>query len=233
MAPTNLLNTENISLTLGEKGHEVNILHDINLEIMAKEKVAIVGPSGSGKTSLMMLLSGLMPPTQGRIIFKDQAIQDMNEDQLARFRQENIGIVFQNFHLVPSLTALQNVAFPLSLLTPHEAEKEAAFWLERVGLQHRLNHMPAQLSGGEQQRVALARALIMKPALILADEPTGNLDSENGEMITHLLFEMTDQHETALVLITHDEGLAQKTNRVIQLVDGRIADDIKTHHKTG
>jgi putative ABC transport system ATP-binding protein len=226
MTPEKLMHTENICLELGEEGSKVKILHDINLTIHAKEKLSIIVPSGSGKTSLMMLLSGLMGTTSGGIYFKDQAIHTMNEDKLAQFRQEHIGIVFQNFHLIPSLTALQNVAFPLSLSGDGAAEDEAKKWLEKVGLSHRLNHMPSQLSGGEQQRVALARALVMKPSMILADEPTGNLDSENGQMITELLFNMVDDYDTALILITHDNELAQKTNRIIKLVDGKIEHDI-------
>lgn len=226
MTADTLIFTENLYLRLGEKGREVKILSDINLSINAGEKVAIVGPSGSGKTSLMMLLAGLMQPTEGGIHLKGQPIHKMNEDELAAFRQQHIGIVFQNFHLVPSLTAVQNVAFPLSLTGYEGAEKEAANWLEKVGLGHRLNHMPAQLSGGEQQRVALARALIMKPSLILADEPTGNLDSKNGEMITDLLFEMVNEYDTSLVLITHDDELAHKTDRTVQLVDGRIVNEL-------
>lgn len=227
MAPEKLLHTENLFLELGSKGNKVKVLNDINLTIRAKEKLSIIGPSGSGKTSLMMILSGLMMPTSGGVYFKDQAIHTLNEDALARFRQNHIGIVFQNFHLVPSLSTLQNVAFPLSLTGSDHAEAEAKQWLEKVGLGHRINHMPSQLSGGEQQRVALARALIMKPSVILADEPTGNLDRENGNMITEFLFDMVENHDTALVLITHDEALAQKTNRIIHLIDGQIAGDSK------
>lgn len=227
MAPEKLLHTENLFLELGSKGNKVKVLNDINLTIRAKEKLSIIGPSGSGKTSLMMILSGLMMPTSGGVYFKDQTIHTLNEDALARFRQNHIGIVFQNFHLVPSLSALQNVAFPLSLTGKDHAEEAAKQWLEKVGLGHRINHMPSQLSGGEQQRVALARALIMKPSVILADEPTGNLDRENGNMITEFLFDMVENHDTALVLITHDEALAQKTNRIIHLIDGQIAGDSK------
>ena len=227
MAPEKLLHTENLFLELGSKGNKVKVLNDINLTIRAKEKLSIIGPSGSGKTSLMRILSGLMMPTSGGVYFNDQAIHTLNEDALARFRQNHIGIVFQNFHLVPSLSALQNVAFPLSLTGNNHAEEEAKQWLEKVGLGHRINHMPSQLSGGEQQRVALARALIMKPSVILADEPTGNLDRENGNMITEFLFDMVKNHDTALVLITHDEALAQKTNRIIHLIDGQIAGDTK------
>lgn len=230
MASDKLIYTENISLELGTKDNKVKVLSDINLTIYPKEILSIIGPSGSGKTSLMMILSGLMMPSSGAVIFQDNPIHTLNEDELAKFRQKHIGIVFQNFHLIPSLTALQNVAFPLSLSGVKNAEAEAKIWLEKVGLDHRMQNMPSQLSGGEQQRVALARALIMKPSLILADEPTGNLDHENGTMITEFLFEMVNEHNTALVLITHDNDLAQKTNRTIKLVDGQIVEDFTLNH---
>ncbi len=225
MAPKKLIHTENLSLELGSKDNKVKILNDINLTIFAKEKLSIIGPSGSGKTSLMMILSGLMTPTSGGVLFQEQPIHKLNEDELAQFRQEHIGIVFQNFHLIPSLTVLQNVAFPLALSGVDDAEEEAKNWLEKLGLIKRISHMPTQLSGGEQQRVALARALIMKPSIILADEPTGNLDQKNGNIITELLFDMVNDFDTALVLITHDEALAQKTDRIIQLVDGTVTED--------
>ena len=225
MAPDKLIHTENLNLELGPKTNKVNVLNNINLTIHAKEKLSIIGPSGSGKTSLMMILSGLMMPTSGGVFFQNRPIHQLNEDELAQFRQHHVGIVFQNFHLIPSLTAIQNVAFPLSLSGAKDAESEAYNWLEKVGLGHRTHHMPSQLSGGEQQRVALARALVMKPSLILADEPTGNLDRDNGEMITEFLFEMVEDHDTALVLITHDDALAKKTNRIIKLVDGKIVKD--------
>ncbi len=225
MAPNKLIYTENLSLELGSKDNKVKVLSDINLTIHQKEKLSIIGPSGSGKTSLMMILSGLMMPTSGGVFFQQRPIHTLSEDELAQFRQDHIGIVFQNFHLIPSLNVLQNVAFPLSLSGVDTAEEEAKEWLEKVGLKDRLHQMPSQLSGGEQQRVALARALIMKPSLILADEPTGNLDQDNGTIITDLLFNMVDDHDAALVLITHDEALAHKTNRIIQLVDGNIIKD--------
>lgn len=225
MAPNKLIHTENLFLELGDKDNKIKVLNDVNLTIHQKEKLSIIGPSGSGKTSLMMILSGLMMPTSGGVFFQKTPIHTLNEDELAQFRQDHIGIVFQNFHLIPSLNAIQNVAFPLSLSGFDTAEQEAQQWLEKVGLKDRIHHMPSQLSGGEQQRVALARALIMKPSLILADEPTGNLDQDNGTIITELLFNMVDDHDTALVLITHDEALAQKTNRIIQLVDGTITKD--------
>ena len=228
MASDKLIHTENLCLELGYKGNKVKVLNDINLTINHKEKLSIIGPSGSGKTSLMMILSGLMMPTSGGVFFQDRPIHELNEDELAQFRQDHIGIVFQNFHLIPSLTAMQNVAFPLSLSGVDNADTQAKEWLEKVGLKHRIDHMPSQLSGGEQQRVALARALIMKPSLILADEPTGNLDRENGTIITEFLFDMVDDHDTALVLITHDDALAQRTNRVIKLVDGKIESDAAT-----
>lgn len=217
-----LCQSKDISVKLGAKGEEVHVLRDINLAIHQGEKIAIVGPSGSGKTTLMMIMAGLMQPDSGQLQFQDQLVNEMTEDELALFRQQHIGIVFQNFHLIPSLTALQNVAFPLELAGNSKAEDQAREWLSKVGLSARFDHMPSQLSGGEQQRVALARALITRPSLILADEPTGNLDSENGRLITELLFTMVAEHKTALVLITHDQALAAKTDRTLHLVDGKI-----------
>lgn len=216
------MDIQNISVELGSKTNKVQVLSDINFTIKQGEKIAIVGPSGSGKTTLMMILAGLMLPDKGRLLFKDTALNDMNEDSLAVFRQKHIGIVFQNFHLIPSLNALQNVSFPLELTGAKDSEEQAMVWLDKVGLKKRMHHMPSQLSGGEQQRVALARALIMKPSIILADEPTGNLDSENGKLITDLMFDMVERQKTALVLITHDESLAQQTDRTVHLMDGKI-----------
>lgn len=226
-----LIITKGLSLELGSKDNKVKVLSDINLEIKQGEKIAVVGPSGSGKTSLMMILAGLMLPSKGQVYFKDQLLNTLDENELAAFRQQHIGIVFQNFHLIPSLTALQNVAFPLELTGNKNAQEEAMIWIEKMGLKKRAGHMPSQLSGGEQQRIALARALIMKPSLILADEPTGNLDSENGQLITDLMFDMVDQNKTALVLITHDEKLAKETDRTIHLVDGKLVDKSKTKKK--
>lgn len=223
-----LMDINGISLELGLKSNRVKILSDISFTIKEGEKIAIIGPSGSGKTTLMMILAGLMLPDKGHLYFKGNALHKMDEDSLAVFRQKHIGIVFQNFHLIPSLNALQNVAFPLELTGSDNAHEEAIAWLEKLGLKDRIHHMPTQLSGGEQQRVALARALIMRPSIILADEPTGNLDSGNGQIITDLMFDMVNQQKTALVLITHDEHLAHQTDRTIHLIDGKIVEDANT-----
>ncbi len=181
-----------------------------------------MGPSGSGKTSLMLILAGLERPSGGMVRVHGQALGGMNEDALATFRRDTVGIVFQNFHLIASMSALENVAIPLEFAGRKGAFAEARRALEAVGLAHRANHFPAQLSGGEQQRVALARAFVMRPKILLADEPTGNLDQENGAQIMRLMFDLQQQHGTTLILITHDKALAAQCDRTITLRDGRI-----------
>lgn len=225
MSECPLLKIDHIHFEAGAPGNKVKILQDVGFCVAQGESVSILGPSGSGKTTLMMVMAGLVRPSAGEIYFKGRALGPLNEDELAAYRHENIGIVFQNFHLMPTLSALQNVSFPLDLVGRADARDKAVYWLERVGLGHRLNHMPSQLSGGEQQRAALARALITEPAVLLADEPTGNLDSENGEKIAELMFAMARDHGTALILITHDDMLAGRTGRHIRLSDGRVASD--------
>jgi len=206
----------------------VNILKGISLQVEAGERVGLVGPSGSGKSSLMMLLGGLERPTGGTVRVGGQDLAVLDEDGLARFRRDNVGIVFQNFHLVPTMTALENVALPAEFAGKDDAFERAEAGLKAVGLSHRLEHYPGQLSGGEQQRVALARALVCQPRLVLADEPTGNLDGETGRQVIALLFDLARLHGTTLILITHDAALAERCDRIVRLADGRIVEDRAT-----
>ncbi len=217
-----LVEFKDIGLTMGGTGSPVNILREINLQIKSGETVAIIGPSGAGKTSLLMLLGGLEQASHGTITIAGQNITSLNEDALARFRRQNIGIVYQAFHLIPSMTALENVALPLDLLGDPNATTRAEELLQKVGLAARLTHYPSQLSGGEQQRVAVARALVSRPRLLLADEPTGNLDAANGEQVIKLLFELTADFGSSLVLVTHDAALAARCQRQIRIRDGRV-----------
>lgn len=220
-----LVVVEDVHLTLGSPAGPVNILRGISLDIEAGETVALVGPSGSGKSSLLMVLGGLERPTAGRVLIDAQDLGALDEDGLARLRRDRIGIVFQSFHLIPTMTALENVALPLELGGRGDAFAAAGQGLVAVGLGHRLEHYPAQLSGGEQQRVAIARAFIAGPRLLLADEPTGNLDAATGSLVIDCLFEERDRHGTTLLLITHDEDLAQRCARRIRLADGAIVED--------
>ena len=200
----------------------VNILRGIDLDLHPGEAVGVVGPSGSGKTSLLMLLAGLERATGGSVRVAGAALETLDEDARARLRRDRIGIVFQAFHLIPTMTALENVAVPLELAGRRDAFALAEAGLREVGLGHRLSHLPAQLSGGEQQRVALARAYAPRPALLLADEPTGNLDQATGLAVMDLLFGLRARHGTTLVLVTHDAALAARCDRRIALADGRI-----------
>ena len=212
------------SLCLMGNAGKVEILHDISLTVATGETLGLVGPSGSGKSSLLMLMGGLEQATAGRVHALGQDLTNMSEDNLARFRRDNMGIVFQSFHLIPTMTALENVATPLELAGDHGAFDRAAAELDAVGLSDRADHYPSQLSGGEQQRVALARASAPRPRIVLADEPTGNLDATTGQTIIDLLFALRDKHGATLVLVTHAEALARRCDRVIRLHDGRIAD---------
>jgi putative ABC transport system ATP-binding protein len=223
-----LVVVDEVQLTLGSPAGPVNILRGISLEIAAGETVSLVGPSGSGKSSLMMVLGGLERPTAGRVRVDGHDLGHLGEDGLARLRRRAVGIVFQAFHLIPTMTALENVALPLELGGHRDAFAAAAQGLDAVGLGHRLDHYPAQLSGGEQQRVAIARAFIAGPMLLLADEPTGNLDGATGSLVIDCLFEQRARHGTALLLITHDQSLAERCERQIRLADGRIIDDRRT-----
>lgn len=212
-------------LTLDGNAGPVDILKGIDLTINRNETVGLVGPSGSGKSSLLMLMGGLERATGGSVLALGQDLTAMDEDQLARFRRENMGVVFQSFHLMPTMTALENVAVPLELAGVADAFDRAAAELDRVGLGARKNHYPSQMSGGEQQRVALARAAAPRPAILLADEPTGNLDGENGRAIMDLLFGLRDAHGSTLVLVTHAPELAERCDRIVRLADGRIVED--------
>jgi len=217
-----LVQVRNLTLTVPAAAGPVNILRGIDLNISAGEVVGIVGPSGSGKTSLLMVLAGLEHATGGSVRFGDAELTRLDEDALARLRRDAIGIVFQAFHLIPTMTALENVAIALELAGDAEALAKAEAWLRAVGLAHRLTHLPGQLSGGEQQRVALARAFAPEPKLLLADEPTGNLDSETGETVMELLFAMRARVGSTLVLITHDPALAARCGRILRMADGRV-----------
>ncbi|MEY2957193.1 MAG: hypothetical protein RL123_1921 [Pseudomonadota bacterium] len=212
-------------LTLAGNAGPVEILRGISLGIGRGETVGLVGPSGSGKSSLLMLMGGLERATGGEVRALGQDLTAMDEDALARFRMGNMGIVFQSFHLIPTMTALENVATPLELAGRADAFEAAAAALVAVGLGHRADHYPAQLSGGEQQRVALARATAPAPAILLADEPTGNLDQANGAAIMDLLFALSDRQGATLVLVTHAPELAARCDRVVQLGDGRVVSD--------
>jgi len=218
-----LVEARNLTLTLPAASGPITILNGIDLSINAGESVAIIGPSGSGKTSLLMVLAGL-EQAAGALTVAGQRITGLDEDQLARFRRNHVGIVFQSFHLIPTMTALENVALPLELAGAADAVARARASLLSVGLSHRLAHLPGQLSGGEQQRVALARAFAPAPRLLLADEPTGNLDAATGRTVMDLLFGMQQSQGTTLVLITHDPALAARCGRQIRIADGRIAE---------
>ena len=213
---------KNVSLRLAGNAGPVDILHGLTLEVGAQETVGLIGPSGSGKSSLLMLMGGLERASGGEIRAMGQDLTTMNEDQLASFRRSHMGVVFQSFHLIPTMTALENVATPLELAGAADAFERAEAELEAVGLGSRMHHCPAQMSGGEQQRVALARAAAPRPDILLADEPTGNLDGNTGEAIMDLLFGLRDRHGATLILVTHAPELAKRCDRVIRLRDGRI-----------
>jgi len=211
-------------LTVPSAAGPVNILRGIDLDIAAGEAVGLIGPSGSGKTSLLMVLAGLERVSAGSVRFAGQEITTLDEDALARLRRKAIGIVFQAFHLIPTMTALENVAVPLELAGRRDAAARAVAALRAAGLGHRLTHLPGQLSGGEQQRVALARAFAPEPRLLLADEPTGNLDQATGEAVMDKLFELRARTGTTLLLVTHDAGLAARCERRIHIADGRVTE---------
>ena len=217
-----LLKLKKINLKYQTGKDNINVLKNIDLTIKKKETVSVVGESGSGKTSLIMLIGGLERPTSGKIIFQDREITNLNEDEVSEIRKQNIGIIFQSFYLIPNYSAVENVALTLELNEFKNPEKEAKNLLDRFGLKHRFNNLPSQLSGGEQQRVAIARAIAMKPDLILADEPTGNLDTENSIMISEILFKYVKEEESSLIMVTHDPKLADKAKRKIKIKDGKI-----------
>ena len=218
-----MLDLQDVHLRLNGNAGAVDILRGISLAVTAGESLALIGPSGSGKSSLLMVMAGLERATSGRVSALGQDLTRLDEDALARFRRGNMGVVFQSFHLIPTLTALENVAVPLEIAGEPDAFARARSELGRVGLGARAGHYPSQLSGGEQQRVALARASVSRPKLLLADEPTGNLDAANGAAIMDLLFDLRDAHGATLVMVTHAPELAARCDRVLKLADGLLA----------
>jgi len=218
-----MIQFQNVQLTLASHAGKVNILRGIDLDVAEGEALGLIGPSGSGKSTVMMVVAGLERASSGLVRVAGHQLGAMSEDALAGFRRNHIGIVFQSFHLLPTMTALENVAVPLELAGRPDAFERAGEELQAVGLSHRLGHYPGQLSGGEQQRVALARAMVARPRILLADEPTGNLDSETGEQIIQLIFSMRARTGATLLLITHDPLLAQRCDRIAHLSDGKIA----------
>ena len=219
---------EDVRLTLASAAGAVNILNGVTLAVAPGEAVALLGPSGSGKSSLLMVAAGLEAPTAGRVSVAGRSLTGLSEDALARFRREHVGIVFQSFHLVPTMTALENVAVPLELLRRPDAFARAEAALGSVGLAHRLDHYPGQLSGGEQQRVALARAMVHEPEVLFADEPTGNLDGATGAGIIELLFSLRARARATLFLVTHEEVLATRCDRILRMKDGLIVAEERT-----
>ena len=217
-----LLKISMVNLSYNTDNNLIKVLQDISLEVDHKDTVSIVGESGSGKTSLIMLIGGLEKATSGKIQFKEFEISNLNEDQISEIRRKNIGIVFQSFYLIPNYTALENVSLTLEINKISNPEQKAKDMLSRFGLGQRLNNLPSQLSGGEQQRVAIARSIVMKPQLILADEPTGNLDSENSNLISKILFDYVNEEQASLIVATHDDKLASQAKRKIKIKDGNI-----------
>ncbi|WIY52352.1 ABC transporter ATP-binding protein [Devosia sp. YIM 151766] len=228
MTETAIIDARDVDYTLEIAGRPLHILRQVSLRVAPAEVVAIVGPSGSGKTSLLMLLAGLEKATGGKVVVNGSDLGAMNEDQLARFRRHTLGIVFQSFHLIPSLTALDNVGMALEIAEPGlsmaQIREQAAAALAAVGLEARLDHRPSALSGGEQQRVGLARAMVANPPLLLADEPTGNLDQKTGAVVVDLMFDLARRNKTAIVLITHDPALAAKADRVYTMTQGELTE---------
>jgi len=218
----NVLTAVNLSKQVNSPEGRLTIVHDVSFEIAAGESVAIVGASGAGKSTLLALLAGLDEPTSGTVLLAGRDLRSLDEDGRARLRAQRVGFVFQSFHLIPSLTALENVMLPLELVGRSDARAAALASLERVGLRPRTAHYPRQLSGGEQQRVALARAFVTQPAVLFADEPTGNLDAATGERVGELLFELNRQSHTTLVLVTHERTLASRCRRVLHMEAGRV-----------
>ena len=220
---TTLLKLQNVNLKYQNDKKNLKVLNNINLTVKKKETISIVGESGSGKTSLIMLIGGLEKATSGKIYFNNNDLTNLTEDKISEIRRKNIGIVFQSFYLIPNYSALENVALTLELNKFRNPNSQAKELLYRFGLKNRFNNLPSQLSGGEQQRVAIARAIAMKPELILADEPTGNLDSENSLMISKILFNYVAEEGSSLIMVTHDHKLANKSKRKIKIIDGKIS----------
>jgi len=217
-----LIELADVHLKLASQAGEVNILRGVDMTLAQGESLAVIGPSGSGKSTMMMIVAGLERPTSGRVSVLGQDLAALDEDGLALFRRRNVGIVFQAFHLIPTMTALENVAIPLEFAGDKDAWDKAREVLKSVGLGHRTTHYPGQMSGGEQQRTALARAFVAEPALLLADEPTGNLDAGTGHSIVDLMFDLRKRIGTGLLLITHDAALARRCDRAVRMLDGRL-----------
>ena len=217
-----LYKLKNINLNYSLNGNNIKILKNINFEIKKNERVAIIGESGSGKTSLLMLMSGLENPTNGSIVFDNEDLFEISEKKRTEIRKKKIGLIFQQFFLIPNYTALENIMFPMQINKIENEKKKAITILENFGLTHRKNNLPSELSGGEQQRVAIARAISFEPEIILADEPTGNLDKKNTELVSNLLLEYSRKKKICLILVTHNMNLARKCDRVMKLVDGQI-----------
>jgi len=224
-----MISIDKVGMNYQLDGEQVKVLSDLSLTIEQGESLAIVGPSGSGKTTLLLLLAALESPSVGSIAIKGQDLSALSQDQLADLRRDNMGIIFQSFHLIPSLDALSNVALPMEIAGRNNVRSIATAMIKSVGLEHRMKHYPLQLSGGEQQRVAIARALAHSPSLLLADEPTGNLDASTGSRISDLLFDLHREMNTTLVLVTHDEQLAQRCQRVVRMDGGRLVEE-HAHH---
>tara|TARA_Y100001958_G_C21139689_1_gene478749 strand:+ start:403 stop:1068 length:666 start_codon:yes stop_codon:yes gene_type:complete len=219
---TTLLKLKKINLKYQTNKNSIKVLKNIDLITKKKDTISIVGESGSGKTSLIMLIGGLERPTSGKIYFQNKELTNLSEDEVSEIRKKHIGIVFQSFYLIPNYTAVENVALALELNKINNPQKQAKEILDRFGLKNRFNNLPSQLSGGEQQRIAIARAIAIKPDLILADEPTGNLDTENSIMITDILFKYVREEGSSLIMVTHDPNLADKAKRKIEIKDGKI-----------
>ena len=217
-----LYKLKNINLNYSLNGNNIKILKNINFEIKKNERVAIIGESGSGKTSLLMLMSGLENPTNGSIVFDNEDLFEISEKKRTEIRKKKIGLIFQQFFLIPNYTALENIMFPMQINKIKNEKKKAITILENFGLMHRKNNLPSELSGGEQQRVAIARAISFEPEIILADEPTGNLDKKNTKLVSNLLLEYSRKKKICLILVTHNMNLARKCDRVIKMVDGQI-----------
>ena len=224
-APPAAIVMEGVHLTLAGPAGPVNILRGVDFNVAAGTAVGVVGPSGSGKTTMLMIIAGLERVSSGSVRIAGTDYANMDEDALALFRRDHVGIVFQSFHLIPTMSALENVAVPLEFAGRADAFDRAEMELKAVGLGHRIDHYPGQLSGGEQQRVALARTFAVRPKILLADEPTGNLDGVTGQQIIDLLFDLHDRYNTSLILITHDRALAHRCGRVVQIADGLIVGD--------
>ena len=218
----NLYTLDNINLNYQLNGNDIKVLKNINFEIKKNERVAIVGESGSGKTSLLMLMSCLEEPTAGSIIFKNEDLTKISEREKTKIRKKKIGLIFQQFYLIPNYTALENVMFPMQINNIEDEKEKATLILSEIGLGHRKYNLPSELSGGEQQRVAIARAISFDPEIILADEPTGNLDEKNTELVSDLLLDYSKKKKISLILVTHNMKLAKKCDRIIKLIDGNI-----------